>query len=205
MRAARGSTSWPLMVGAGRDPAAIQRLVARLVDSGVDSNVLTRVVLAVGRGLKRTGGSPASVMEGPASGRIAALLAEAAQVAQGDGPIDRRLPAIALLAMGEPARALKVLPELARLSPARPGPARGTTGPGRTRRPVGGPARAGPVEVDEPGRSGARPPRSCSAVATGSRACSPRSSRRPSCRARSTPIGQAAPDASRTRRFGPGP
>ena len=30
--------------------------------------MLTRVVLAVGRGLKRTGGSPASVLEGPASG-----------------------------------------------------------------------------------------------------------------------------------------
>src|SRR5262249_53055622 len=98
--------------GAGRDTAAIQRLVARLVDSGVDSNVLTRVVLAVGRGVRRTGGSPASVMEGPGSGRIAALLTGAAPVAPGGGPHDRRLPAIALLAMGEPARALKVLPEL---------------------------------------------------------------------------------------------
>lgn len=101
-----------LMVGAGRDQEAIRRLISRLVDAGSDASVLTRTVVAVGRGLKRAGGKPASLFsEGP-SGRIGMLVEEAARVAQGDGPVDHRLPAIALLAMGEPDRALKVLPGL---------------------------------------------------------------------------------------------
>jgi putative membrane-bound dehydrogenase-like protein len=101
-----------IMVGAGRDESGIGRLIGRLVVSGADSRLLTRVVLAVGRGLKRSGGSPAGLRGGPASGRIGKLLEEAAQVAPGDGPIDRRLPAIALLAMLEPTRAITILPGL---------------------------------------------------------------------------------------------
>jgi putative membrane-bound dehydrogenase-like protein len=101
-----------LMVGAGRDAAAIRRLIGRLVDSGADTSTLMRVVLAAGRGLKRSGGSPADVLSGPASGRVGKLLEEAAQVARKEAPIDRRAPAIALLAMLAPDKAIQVLPEL---------------------------------------------------------------------------------------------
>jgi putative membrane-bound dehydrogenase-like protein len=101
-----------LMVGAGRDAAAIRQLIGRLVDSGADTSTLMRVVLAAGRGLKRSGGSPAEVLSGPASGRVGKLLQEAAQVAGVEGPIDRRLPAIGVLSMLQPEKAITILPEL---------------------------------------------------------------------------------------------
>jgi putative heme-binding domain-containing protein len=101
-----------LMVGAGRDATAIWRLIGRLVDSGADTGTLMRVVLAAGRGLKRSGGSPADVLNGQASGRIGRLVEEAAQAAGEEGSIGRRLPAIALVAMLEPEKAITILPEL---------------------------------------------------------------------------------------------
>jgi putative heme-binding domain-containing protein len=100
------------LIGSESDKTAIQRLVVRLMESKLGPDVRIRAVLGLGRGLRRSGGSLSQALAGAGSKHRDSLFAEAARMATSDGPPEQRQPAIALLGMGKPEAALKLLPEL---------------------------------------------------------------------------------------------
>ncbi|MDR3618928.1 MAG: HEAT repeat domain-containing protein [Paludisphaera borealis] len=94
------------LVGASRDAKRIEALVQSLFDKKLSDEVRGRVVLAVGRGLMRVGGSLRTVLTDPTWRRLDPLFADAAKVVDSDEPSDRRAIAIAVLALGAPDRVI---------------------------------------------------------------------------------------------------
>src|SRR5262249_18210002 len=70
------------------------------------------VILGLGRGLQRSGGSLRRLLEGPGSTRFAPIFDRAAQVAGAEGPVPSRVEAIRLLGLGNADRALEVVTAL---------------------------------------------------------------------------------------------
>jgi putative membrane-bound dehydrogenase-like protein len=100
------------LVGRGRKPDQAQELLVRLKAAGLGSASLMRAALALGRGLRQSGASLHSLLESRSSVLMAALLAEAAQRAAENGPLDDRLVAIRFLGSFDAKSAREVLPKL---------------------------------------------------------------------------------------------
>jgi putative heme-binding domain-containing protein len=97
------------LVGAENQPAEIQALVDRFAGPEADSARVRAVILGLGRGLQRSGGSLRRLLEGPTAGRFAPIFDRAAAAAGSDGPVRDRIEAIRLLGLGPVERALDVL------------------------------------------------------------------------------------------------
>src|SRR5262249_60156932 len=90
------------LVGAGRRPQQVRALLDRLAEAGVGSEPAMRGVLSLARGLRRASSSLPAMIDAGSSQRIAAMLAEAAELARSNAAIEHRLGAIRLLALGQP-------------------------------------------------------------------------------------------------------
>ncbi|ODU01053.1 MAG: dehydrogenase, partial [Planctomycetes bacterium SCN 63-9] len=102
-----------LLVGVAHKPSEIEDLLARLDQPGTDRDVKIGAVLGLARGLKRSGASLGAVTAGNASQQLKPLFAEASRLASADDqPVDRRIPAIQLLGLGDTKSALSTLPPL---------------------------------------------------------------------------------------------
>ena len=104
-----------LVVGVERDPAAIRDTLARCVLPGANPDAARAVVLGIGSGLKRAGGSPRDFFR---NAGLAPLFERAAQVAHAPGPIPTRVESVRLLADAPLDQALAVVPNL--LDPRQP-------------------------------------------------------------------------------------
>ncbi|MDR3633649.1 MAG: c-type cytochrome, partial [Isosphaeraceae bacterium] len=102
------------LVGAGNEPADVRATLSLFTDPGANEGParLNAVLLGLGRGLQRSGGSLRAALEGPGAEGIAPLFERAAQTVAGDGPVAARLDAIRLLGLGPATGALKALPPL---------------------------------------------------------------------------------------------
>jgi putative membrane-bound dehydrogenase-like protein len=100
------------LVGGESQPGAIQELVDRFAGPDADSARVRAVILGLGRGLQRSGGSLRQLLEGPAAARFAPIFDRAARTAASDGPVKNRVEAIRLLGLGPIDRALAVLTPL---------------------------------------------------------------------------------------------
>jgi putative membrane-bound dehydrogenase-like protein len=112
----RGAQVWldelATLVGADRDPVQVRRLVDQLVLAPSELDLATRVIVALGRGLRRSGSSLSAVLQGDEARVMEPLVRAADQAIRSDVPLDQRLSAIALLGMGRASHALEMLPEL---------------------------------------------------------------------------------------------
>ncbi|MGD0040563.1 MAG: HEAT repeat domain-containing protein [Isosphaeraceae bacterium] len=97
------------LIGAGRDPVQLRRLVAPLVASRRDPDLMIRVLVAVNRGARRSGTSVSELLQPDWAKLIDPLSEQATEIALSDASSDRRLPAIALLGMSGARRALEAL------------------------------------------------------------------------------------------------
>jgi putative heme-binding domain-containing protein len=97
------------LVGATKDAGRIGALVQGLFDRKLDAEVRGRVVLAVGRGVRRTGGSLRALLGDSAWRRLDPLFDEAEKVVDSEEPAGRRATAIAVLALGAPDRVIGVV------------------------------------------------------------------------------------------------
>ncbi|WP_435010879.1 PVC-type heme-binding CxxCH protein [Tundrisphaera lichenicola] len=101
------------MVGAENRPDDVQAFLEQFAGESSSPSESLAAILGLGQGLRRSGGSLASVLSGPASVRVAPLFARAATVAgSSDASTPARLDAIRLLALGPIDPALEVLPNL---------------------------------------------------------------------------------------------
>jgi putative membrane-bound dehydrogenase-like protein len=100
------------VIGASKRPAEVQALLAKYTRAETDPGQARAVVLGLGRGLQRAGGSARALFAGEARARLEPLLDRAARVAGGDGPLAARIDAVRLLGLGPADRALAVLPDL---------------------------------------------------------------------------------------------
>jgi putative heme-binding domain-containing protein len=78
----------------------------------LSSDAMTRVLLALCRGQVRRGGSTDSLFNDPALAEAKKLLNDAAALAVSEGPIERRLAAIGLLALGDRNAGRRIFPSL---------------------------------------------------------------------------------------------
>ncbi len=107
------------LAGAGNKPEEIAPLLARFAGPGADPATTRVVVLGLGRGLQRSGGSLRALVKGPASATLAPLFETAAATAADESRTPAsRIEAIRLLGLGPVEPALEVLPEL--LNPRQP-------------------------------------------------------------------------------------
>ena len=97
------------LIGAGRDPVQLRRLVAPLVASRRDPDLMIRVLVAVNRGARRSGTSVSELLQADWAKLIDPLSVQATEIALSDASSDRRLAAIALLGMSGARWALEVL------------------------------------------------------------------------------------------------
>jgi putative membrane-bound dehydrogenase-like protein len=100
------------LLGAENRPAEVQQLLERFAGPQADPARIRAVVLRLGRGLQRAGGSLRQVLQGPSSARFLPIFDRAAQVASTEGNVRNRVEAIRLLGLGSIDRALEVLPSL---------------------------------------------------------------------------------------------
>jgi putative heme-binding domain-containing protein len=100
------------LVGGENQPRAIQELVDRFAGPDADSARVRALILGLGRGLQRSGGSLRRLLEGPAAPRFAPIFDRAAVAAASDGSVKSRVEAIRLLGLGPNDRALAVLTPL---------------------------------------------------------------------------------------------
>jgi len=97
------------LIGAGRDPVQLRRLVAPLVAARRDPDLNIRVLVAVNRGARRSGTSVSEPLQADWATLIDPLSVQATEIALSDASTDRRLPAIALLGMSGARRALDIV------------------------------------------------------------------------------------------------
>jgi len=101
-----------MMVGTENKPDDIQKLLDRFTVTETDPSRALTVILGLGQGLKRSGGSLNTLLRGPVVTRIAPLFDKAARSAEAtDAEPGVRIDAIRLLALGPIDTALKVLPD----------------------------------------------------------------------------------------------
>lgn len=99
------------MVGTENKPAETRKLLERFTVDETDPSRALTVILGLGQGLRRSGGSLNEAMGGPIAARVAPLFAKAVQVAEAtDADPSARLDAIRLLALGPVDDAFKALP-----------------------------------------------------------------------------------------------
>ena len=102
-----------VLVGAENRPGEVQALFARFAGPAeAETDRARALVLGLGRGLQRSGGSLREALDGPGSDALKSLFARAARTAKADGPYAGRLDAIRLLGLGPVATALEDLPAL---------------------------------------------------------------------------------------------
>jgi putative membrane-bound dehydrogenase-like protein len=101
------------LVGTENRPADVRALVDRFAGPEADPARVRTVILGLGRGLQRSGGSLRRLLEGPDGPRFVPIFDRAAQTAAAADPSTRaRLEAIRLVGLGPVDRALAVLPPL---------------------------------------------------------------------------------------------
>jgi putative membrane-bound dehydrogenase-like protein len=100
-----------VLIGAGNDAEGVRRVLDEFSGPGVDPGLTRAVVLGLGRGLQRAGGSLREALKGQAGDVIKAVFDRAADVAKGEGPAAGRVDAIRLLSLGPVDRALAVVPD----------------------------------------------------------------------------------------------
>ena len=101
-----------LMVGLENKPEAIRAVLARFGGKDVDPSTFRRVVIGLGTGMKRAGGSPGEVLRGPLGKDLDPLFARAAREATSEGPAAARVEAIRMFGFGSADEALATLPAL---------------------------------------------------------------------------------------------
>jgi putative membrane-bound dehydrogenase-like protein len=100
------------LVGAEHDPAQVRQLITQLIRSGDQPDLPTRVMVALGRGLRRSGSSLSAVLAGDEVAIMEPLVQAAARDVGSEVPLDRKRSAIALLGMSRAGKAMELLPEL---------------------------------------------------------------------------------------------
>ncbi len=106
-------TDLALLVGVENKPEDVQKLLDRFAVQEADSSRALTVLLGLGSGLRRSGGSLDSALGGPVGDRVAPLFAKAARTAESTETAPApRIDAIRLLALGATNTALQVLPTL---------------------------------------------------------------------------------------------
>ncbi len=101
------------LTGAEDRPDDVRAILERFAGEESDPNQALPLILGLGRGLRRSGGSLAGALTGPASAKVAPLFAKAARTALDDSASPAtRLDAIRLTALGPVDVSLRVLPEL---------------------------------------------------------------------------------------------
>jgi putative membrane-bound dehydrogenase-like protein len=100
------------LIGTDRRPEAQSRFLDLLGHSGLTTEQVMRAVLSLARGRRRAGSPFQTLLEGPASAPVRALLAEAARLVDSTGSLESRLVAIRLVGLGAPAVARNSLPNL---------------------------------------------------------------------------------------------
>lgn len=99
------------LVGAENDPSALRTVLARFAQADADPALTRAVVLGLGRGLQRSGGSLRNALNGPIGAALAPVFERAEATAKGDGAASSRVDAIRLLSLGPVERALAVIPD----------------------------------------------------------------------------------------------
>ena len=99
-----------VLVGVENDPASIRVVLDRFSKADVDPSTTRRVLLGLGTGLSRWGGSLRGAIGGASLPGLDAAFARAARVAETDGPAEARVESIGLLGLGPVDRALAALP-----------------------------------------------------------------------------------------------
>jgi putative membrane-bound dehydrogenase-like protein len=97
------------LVGAENRPAEIRALIDAYAGPEADPARVRAVILGLGRGLQRSGGSLRMLLEGPGGARFAPIFDRAATTAAAEGPVKSRVEAIRLLGLGTVGHALDVL------------------------------------------------------------------------------------------------
>jgi putative membrane-bound dehydrogenase-like protein len=101
-----------MLVGAENDPGQVKTLLSTFVGPEADPALSRVVVLGLGRGLQRSGGSLRGVLSGPSGSTLMPVFEEAAATAKGGGAIDGRVEAIRLLSVGPVEKSIDALPGL---------------------------------------------------------------------------------------------
>jgi putative membrane-bound dehydrogenase-like protein len=101
-----------VLVGAENRPDDVQALVARFAGSDADPGLARTVVLGLGRGLQRAGGSLRGLVSGPAARHLAPLFEKAEKTADSDAAPTARADAVRLLGLGPVDPAMRTLPPL---------------------------------------------------------------------------------------------
>jgi putative membrane-bound dehydrogenase-like protein len=100
------------LVGAENRPEAIAALLARTTGEGARPAAVNAVLLGLGRGLQRAGGSLRAVLRGPVGDSLKSVFTRAAAESVSEEPAPARVEAIRLLGLGAESDALRVLPGL---------------------------------------------------------------------------------------------
>jgi putative membrane-bound dehydrogenase-like protein len=101
------------LAGSENRTGDVRAILERFAGQEAEPNRALALILGLGRGLRRSGGSLADVLTGPASARVAPLFAKASRTAEdSNAPTSARTDAIRLLALGPADEALAVLPGL---------------------------------------------------------------------------------------------
>ncbi len=100
------------LVGVENKPQEVAELLGRFAGEDADPARARAVLVGLGKGLQRSGGSLRKVLNGPLADSISPLFAKATTTAQGEGSVEDRSEAIRLVGMGPLANSLEVLPEL---------------------------------------------------------------------------------------------
>ncbi len=101
-----------VLVGAENKPGTVQAVVARFSTEQTRPALTRLVVLALGKGLHRSGGSLRSALHGDALAALDRVFVKAATVATSDGSLESRVDAAKLLALGPTGTAFGTLPPL---------------------------------------------------------------------------------------------
>ncbi|CAN5834352.1 c-type cytochrome [soil metagenome] len=100
------------LVGAAGEEEAIRAVLAKFAVPEADPTLAPAVVLGLGEGLRRSGGSLRAWAAGPGGEALVPLFEQAAEVASGEGSASSRAQAVRLVGLGPSDRALTVLPDL---------------------------------------------------------------------------------------------
>lgn len=100
------------LLGAENQPEATARFLASFGNGTTDPSQAREILLGLGRGTRRAGGSLRGLLAGPAGATLAPQFERALAVATSDGPPASRVEAIALVGQGPQDSALSALPPL---------------------------------------------------------------------------------------------
>jgi putative membrane-bound dehydrogenase-like protein len=113
--ASAGGRAWledlAVLVGTENQPDFVRAVLARFSGPDSDPGLTRTVVLGLGRGLQRAGGSLRGVLKGSVGDSLAPVFTRAAGVAKADGPAGSRVDAIRLLSLGPVDLALATVPD----------------------------------------------------------------------------------------------